>query len=213
MVPSGESGQYFRESTRAPLRTQVTLQVDAFKDPEPGFTGNLSLGGMFVELAKPVPVGTIVKFELELESAGDKVQGTAEVVWIRPDRTSGDKPTGVGLQFRHLQGDGDAVVRQAVEEILQSQGLSVEPATVAQPKTRSRPRRPRAPSAAKRPSAPSPPGPKAKKKRKATTTKKRKKSSSKGSNKEASDGEERKKLIVAIILIVILIYVLSRTLG
>ncbi|MEJ2086067.1 MAG: PilZ domain-containing protein [Acidobacteriota bacterium] len=205
MAPPEESGQYFRESTRAPLRSQVTLQVDAFKDPEPAHTGNLSLGGMFVELEKPVPVGTIVKFELDLESSPTTVRGTAEVVWIRIERVAAEKPAGVGLQFRHFEGDGKALVRGAVEEVLEAQGLSVESATVVRPKPRARPRRPRPKSAASRPAAPSP--------RESAPKKRRKKEAPKSAKSEASPAEDRKKLIAAIILILILMYVLSRALS
>lgn len=166
-----------------------------------------------MELAKPVPVGTIVKFELELEAPAAPVRGTAEVVWIRPERTSDEKPAGIGLQFRHLEGDGTVIVRGAVEEVLQNQGLSVEPATVAQPEPRPRPRPSRSRSAHKRRSAPVKAGRGKKKPRKTASAKKRKKSSSKRAKREASSAEERKKLIVAIILIVILIWVLSRALG
>ena len=88
MVPPADSGQYFRESTRAPLNLDVTLQVDAFKQPETARTGNVSLGGMFVEFEERLPVGTIVKFELNFEAPRDVGEGTAEVVGRRPDRVS-----------------------------------------------------------------------------------------------------------------------------
>jgi len=161
---------------------------------------------MFVELEKPVTVGTIVKFELDLESSPDTVRGTAEVVWIRSDKISQEKPAGVGLQFRHLEGEGKAIVRSAVEEVLQAQGLSVEPAAVLQPKPRARPKRARPKSA---PSRATPPPPRMKQ----TGKKRRKKQAPERSKKKESPGEDRKKLIVAIILVLILMYVLSRALG
>jgi molecular chaperone DnaK len=204
MSPPGESNQYFRESTRAPLRAPVSIQVDAFKDPESGFSGNISLGGLFIEMETPLPVGTIVKFELHLEPPLEAVRGTAEIVWIRPDKASADKPAGMGLQFRHLQENGEEIVRGAVEEVLQAQGLTVEPPTVAKPKPR--PRRPRPAPAAEQSETSSSKRDKPKKKT-------HKKASGKGSKKTETGAEERKKLIMAIILIAVLIFVLTRTLG
>ncbi len=204
MGATGDSGQYFRESTRAPLRAPVSIQVDAFKDPEPGLSGNISLGGLFVEVEKPLPVGTIVKFELHLEPPLEVVRGTAEIVWIRPDKASADKLAGMGLQFRHLEGKGQDMIRGAVEEILQAQGLTVEPPAVEKPKPR--PRRPRkAPSVEQQKTSEA--------KRDKSKKKPRKKASGKGSKKEESSADGRKKLIMAIILIAVLIFVLARTLG
>lgn len=204
MSPPGESNQYFRESTRAPLRAPVSIQVDAFKDPEPGFSGNISLGGMFLEMEKPLPVGTIVKFELHLEPPLDVVRGTAEIAWIRPDKASAEKPAGMGLQFRHLEENGEVIVHGAVERILQEQGLTVEPPTVVKPKPR--PRRPRGTPAVEQSSTSG-------SKRDKSKKKPRKKASGKGSKKTESSGDGRKKLIMAIILIAVLIFVLARTLG
>ena len=206
MGPSDDNSQYFRESTRAPLRAPITLQVDTFKDPEAGFTGNISLGGMFVEVKNPLPVGTIVKFELQFEPPLSVVRGTAEVAWIRPDQVSENKKSGIGLQFRHLEENGQVIVRGAVEEILQAQGLTVEPPTVERPKAKPRPKRPRPASPANR-------GEVRGSKRTKPEKKSRKKSAAKGSKKQGPDSAQKKKLIYAIILIAVLIYVLTRTLG
>jgi len=210
MGASGDNGQYFRESTRAPLRAPITLQVDAFKDSEAGFTGNISLGGMFVEVENPLPVGSIIKFELHFEPPLSVVKGTADVAWIRPDQVSEDKKAGIGLQFRHFEENGQVIVRGAVEEILQAQGLTVEPPTVEQPKPSPRSRKPRA-------AAPAGKGKVQASKRTRPEKKSRKKApgkaSVKGSKQQGPDSDQKKKLIYAIILIAVLIYVLTRTLG
>ncbi len=72
-------------------------------------TGDISMGGIFVALPKPLPVGTMVKFVLDLD--GKVVRGFGEVVWIRLTRKSLERPVGMGLQFRHLLGDGEVLLR------------------------------------------------------------------------------------------------------
>lgn len=210
MGSSDDNSQYFRESTRAPLRAPITLQLDTFKEPEAGFTGNISLGGMFIEAENPLPVGTIVKFELQFEPPLSVVRGTAEVAWIRPDRVSEDKKAGIGLQFRHLEENGQVIVRGAVEEILQAQGLTVEPPTVEQPKPSPRSRRPRAATPAGKGDVR---GSKRTRPEKKSRKKAPGKASAKGSKRRGPSSDQKKKLIYAIILIAVLIYVLTRTLG
>jgi Tfp pilus assembly protein PilZ len=71
-------------------------------------TGNISLGGFFVALPNPPPVGTMVMFALDLD--GKVARGFGEVAWIRLTRTSLERPLGVGVQFRHLLDEGETLL-------------------------------------------------------------------------------------------------------
>lgn len=107
----------FRENTRVPLEAPVSLQFDAFGQPQSGFTANISVGGMFVQSCSPRPVGTRLRFELELEAGTEPISGLAEVVWIRVKQHCLEQPAGMGIQFRYLDADSrrrlDAAVADA----------------------------------------------------------------------------------------------------
>lgn len=83
MSTNSGSPRDFRENSRVPLHATTTLQLDAFSEPISGYTGDISLGGMFVKMSDPPPVGTLLRFAIELDSPSGAVKGTAEVVWLR----------------------------------------------------------------------------------------------------------------------------------
>lgn len=95
----------FRENTRVSLVAPVSLQFDAFGQPQSGFTANISVGGMFVQSRSPQAVGTRLRFELELEAGAEPISGLAEVVWIRVKQHRLRQPAGMGIQFRYLDAD------------------------------------------------------------------------------------------------------------
>lgn len=99
----------FRETTRTSLEVPVTILISG--GPEMlAKTANISMGGFFVALPEPPPVGTMVKFALDLN--GKIVRGFSQVAWIRLTVKSLKRPVGMGLQFRHLLEDGEVVLRR-----------------------------------------------------------------------------------------------------
>jgi molecular chaperone DnaK len=66
------------------------------------FATNLSPGGMFIRSRQPQPVGTPVKFEVQIANGQRMLRGSGVVRWIRtPEDTSG--PPGMGVQFSELE--------------------------------------------------------------------------------------------------------------
>ena len=112
----GPSRFKFRESTRTPLEVPATVLIAGGEIQAK--TANVSLGGVFISLPKPPPVGTMVKFALDLNEKA--VRGFSEVVWIRPAQESLDRPVGMGLQFRHFLDDGEGALRLFLAEQLQN---------------------------------------------------------------------------------------------
>ena len=139
MPADSGSPRDFRENTRAPLNAPATLQVDAFSEPLAGYTGDISLGGMFVKMRNPPPVGTLLRFEIELEEPAGTVKGMGEVAWLRAHGLELNRPAGMGMRFRFVEEDGEPLLRQAIEEALKN--LPLEAPGDSQPKaaTRSRP--------------------------------------------------------------------------
>ena len=99
----------FRENARTSLEVPATVLISGWDEIRSG-TGNISMGGFFVALSKPPPVGTMVKFALDLD--GKVIRGFSEVVWIRQTLKSLERPVGMGLQFRHFLDDGEAILRR-----------------------------------------------------------------------------------------------------
>ncbi|WP_343073413.1 TIGR02266 family protein, partial [Pyxidicoccus fallax] len=78
------------------------------------FATNLSPGGMFIRSRTPQPVGTPVKFEVQIAGGVRVLRGSAHVRWVRE---VGDPagPPGMGLQFQEL----DEASRALVDMMLQ----------------------------------------------------------------------------------------------
>lgn len=149
MTADSSSSSEFRENTRAPVRAPATIQMDAFSEPKSGYTANVSVGGMFVAMTDPPPVGSIVRYEVELGDPPSPVRGTAEVVWMRTQAQGPDLPAGIGLQFRLIEGDGETLLRTVVQKALAELGPEPEPAPPV--KKKPRPPRPPSPPATERP--------------------------------------------------------------
>jgi uncharacterized protein (TIGR02266 family) len=66
------------------------------------FATNLSPGGMFIRSRSPQPVGTPVKFEVQIAGGVRVLRGQAVVRWTRGEG-SAEGPPGMGLQFTELE--------------------------------------------------------------------------------------------------------------
>jgi uncharacterized protein (TIGR02266 family) len=117
-VLKGVSHPHFREHSRAPLKAPVKLQFESWSEPLEGFTGNISVGGMFVETTEPKPVGTYLRFEIRLPGEGNPVRGLGEVVWLRSRSEGPDRPKGMGLQFRHFNDEEYQRLERIVEALI-----------------------------------------------------------------------------------------------
>ena len=77
------------------------------------FATNLSPGGMFIRSRTPQPVGTLVKFEVQIASGVRVLRGTAVVRWVREDNHP-EGPPGMGLQFQEL----DPLTQALIDKML-----------------------------------------------------------------------------------------------
>lgn len=126
-IPRTPENELFREKTRAPLRVPVRLQFDSFGSMREGFTANVSRSGMFVSCSDTKPVGTMLRFELELYTDKPPVTGLAEVVWLRLKQKDPDRPPGMGIQFRFLDFESQARVDRAVHQAIIEHDVLREP--------------------------------------------------------------------------------------
>ena len=100
----------------------VRLQFDALKDVQECHTANLSTGGMFVAAKSPRPVGTLLRFELDV-GTGEPIKGLGEVVWMRPHSLGPEAPSGFGVQFGHLDEPDRERLQAAVHAALEDLGV------------------------------------------------------------------------------------------
>jgi molecular chaperone DnaK len=78
------------------------------------FATNLSPGGMFIRSRSPQPVGTLVKFEVQIAGGVRVLRGTAVVRWVR-QVADAEGPPGMGLQFQDL----DPVTQALIDRMLE----------------------------------------------------------------------------------------------
>src|SRR3954447_2540425 len=90
------------------MRTPVTLKIK-FKSANldqfiERYSVDVSKGGIFIRTKEPLAVGTMLKFEFQLQDATALCAGEVPVLWIRnadPNR-AGVAP-GMGVRFDKLQ--------------------------------------------------------------------------------------------------------------
>jgi hypothetical protein len=68
---------------RQTTRTPVPVYLEAFTEAFPvGILKNVSDEGMFIQSTEPKEVGTRMDLSLKLPGSDDKIELTAEVVWV-----------------------------------------------------------------------------------------------------------------------------------
>ncbi|NBD12536.1 TIGR02266 family protein [Corallococcus silvisoli] len=103
-----------RTSDRKSVGLLVKLKHESVGSFTEEFATNLSPGGMFIRSRTPQPVGTPVRFEVQIANGVRVLQGTATVRWVREVNDPAGPP-GMGLQFQEL----DTPSRALVELMLQ----------------------------------------------------------------------------------------------
>jgi molecular chaperone DnaK len=98
-----------RTTDRKAVGLLVKLKHETVGSFAEEFATNLSPGGMFVRSRTPQPVGTPVKFEVQIAGGVRVLRGAAMVRWVRE---VGDPagPPGMGLQFEELDTASRALV-------------------------------------------------------------------------------------------------------
>ena len=103
-----------RRHDRVPVARPVRLQI-AGREEVLAVTANVSPGGLFVECQEPPPVGTRVKFVLDLGSRA--VRGFAEVAWVRLRFKQTDQPRGMGVRILHVLDDSARHLTDFIDDI------------------------------------------------------------------------------------------------
>lgn len=110
------------ESRRMPLETRVLLKFDRFSGFISEYSSNISQGGMFIRTLSSEPVGTILDFGFRLGDGYELIHGRGEVVWVREQDESPERPAGMGIRFLDLNLESRELIRMMVENFVQQGG-------------------------------------------------------------------------------------------
>ncbi|RKG99528.1 TIGR02266 family protein [Corallococcus sp. CA053C] len=113
-----------RTTDRKSVGLLVKLKHESVGSFTEEFATNLSPGGMFIRSRTPQPVGTPVRFEVQIANGVRVLQGSATVRWVREVNDPAGPP-GMGLQFQEL----DTASRALVELMLQRKPAAGAPVT------------------------------------------------------------------------------------
>ena len=85
---------------RVPFETAVRLRFDNFSGFVTEYSGNISLGGMFIRSDSPPPIGTQVEIEFKLDDDFDLIRGRGKVIWVRDEAAAPASGAGPGSALR-----------------------------------------------------------------------------------------------------------------
>ncbi len=105
-----------RVSARAPMERKVVLKFHDFGGFSIEYSANVSTSGMFIKTTSPKPTGSIFIFEIWLGDERKLVHGLGEVIWVREEEESEDRPAGMGVSYVKL----DDISRAAIGRIVES---------------------------------------------------------------------------------------------
>src|SRR6476619_7324241 len=109
------------DHTRRDMRTPITLKIK-FKSSNldqfiERYSVDVSRGGIFIRTKEPLPVGTQLRFEFQLQDASSLIAGDGTVVWIREhDPARQGVAPGMGVRFDKLAPDSQRVLDRILNE-------------------------------------------------------------------------------------------------
>ncbi|MEM9192504.1 MAG: TIGR02266 family protein [Myxococcota bacterium] len=104
-----------RKDRRAPLSLKVRFKsatVDEFIEQ---YAMDISRGGIFIKSKKPMPIGTLLKFEFQLKDESRLIHGVGRVVWKRDEASAAEgAPPGMGIKFIKMDPNSRAMVQKII---------------------------------------------------------------------------------------------------
>ena len=105
-----------RRDKRAPVSLKVRFKSATIDEFVEQYSSDISRGGLFIKSKKPMKVGTLLKFELQLKDESRLIHGVGRVVWRREGEEATEQaPAGMGIKFIKMGGDSRTMVQQIIE--------------------------------------------------------------------------------------------------
>jgi uncharacterized protein (TIGR02266 family) len=79
-------------------------------------TGNLSVGGLFIQTKTPLKEGEQFLLELQLPNTVRSISVTCEVAWSRDKQDLAQGPPGMGVEFREMSEEDQKILTHYVNE-------------------------------------------------------------------------------------------------
>ncbi len=105
-----------RKDKRTLLSLKIRYKSATLEDFIERYSIDISRGGVFIKAKKPLPVGTLLKFEFMLQDQSTLIHGVGRVVWRR-DESEADShnPPGMGIKFIKMDPESRSVVQRIAE--------------------------------------------------------------------------------------------------
>lgn len=92
-----------RRQPRTPISLKVRYRSGTVEEFAEQFSQDISRGGLFIQSGRPLPVGTMLKFELQLRDERSIITGVGRVAWCRsPEEATPHQPAGMGIKFAKM---------------------------------------------------------------------------------------------------------------
>jgi uncharacterized protein (TIGR02266 family) len=91
--------QFRRTDPRYDRRIEVEIVAEGRR--QVGHSRNISLGGVFVETAEPLPVQTTIQVRFRVSTQPEPIDVTGEVRWV--ERGGAGQAAGMGIRFHGLR--------------------------------------------------------------------------------------------------------------
>ena len=103
-----------RRDQRVPLGIKIRYKSATVSEFLEQHSRDVSKGGVFIRTDRPMPAGTLIKFDFRLSDERSLIQGVGRVVWRRDEPIDDNQPAGMGIKFIKL----DESSRQNLDHIL-----------------------------------------------------------------------------------------------
>ena len=107
-----------RKEKRTPITLKIKFKSGSLDQFVERYSVDVSQGGIFIRTKDPLPIGTKLRFEFQLQDASSLITGEGSVVWVRkPDTThTGVAAPGMGVHFDKLTGPSQQVLERILNE-------------------------------------------------------------------------------------------------
>ncbi|NOY93189.1 MAG: TIGR02266 family protein [Deltaproteobacteria bacterium] len=108
-----------RKDRRAPMSLKVRFKSATLDEFVEHYSHDISRGGIFIKSKKPMAMGTLLKFELQLEDQSRVIRGVGRVVWSRDAEQVGNLPgvaAGMGIKFIKMDAESRGFVQRIVDQ-------------------------------------------------------------------------------------------------
>lgn len=123
-----EKRKFKRLGTNWGVKIRATRYAEAAVREMQERIKNISVGGIFIETAQPMPVGTHVEFSFSMPETAGEIHAKGIVRWSNDGRLT-EEPVGMGIEFlevsqHHKEAIGTYVRKEVSREVLEPLLLS-----------------------------------------------------------------------------------------